>query len=673
MPTGLLGSLNSTSDLGSPDANGATTQQTITIGASIADDIYSTPPTGRAGEERTTTVHEFGHGVTGCNAAPGASCSYVDVGRIPLSTRMFIGAANWRPFINFGVIEPIPNFISRVLNGFQYEVQRDGEVFDNTFSYISYDSASDSFGTPTQDANGTTNCIVLGCPSNYTCVQSEYHFNNDPDGSPQGGYCLRNCGGSNPPCGAGLECACFGANCSTPACWPNGYKQQFLGSMGTRYVYTTDWRTGLSNVLTAISGQSSNATRDFVLGTDSYYSRMLLDPDTRFEVTRAMDSVYSGTGWTRGDDFPDRAASATPVYVRSSTATPIWWGNGTSSYPRFEDADDADVFMFRGLQGSSYQITAGLIDVSGSPVIQVWRLGGFYSLVATDWSTGNLTVGPLAASDWYAVVLWGGVGTTRWQGTIRLSAGDDISADVAEALPMVSGVSANATGSSSDLDAFQIYAQAGSSIQVSVTGVNNSIVLLFDPSGNYVAGSSVTPSTPFIHNNLSQTGHWVWKVWPSTTATFATSASLSCTGGCSTTIPPRAVRYAWGDQFAATFASSTTVHDYEAALTSGQGMSVSVTDATSGCLLEISVIPPIGQANLRPGGVATEILHWTDGAVAHELTGVSWDQGAGGYIQALTTGTYTFRVRQQSGTSCSWYRLQLAHGTTFSAPEFPAW
>lgn len=676
LPTGLISSTNNTTNVVPPDANGATTQQTITVGTSIADDIYSGLDLGRVGEERMTSAHEFGHGATQCAGEAGPGCFMQEASELTEGEREAIGLENWRPFVTWAVIEPIPNLISRVVNRFVYQTNRDGELFDNNFTYSTYDDPSDSFGTPTQDVNGTTNCVSVGaCPSGYSCVRSVYHFESDNRPENQGGYCVLNCTPGGASCPAGLYCQNIeSTNGNVWGCWPNGYHQQFLGTMGTRYVYTTDWRTGLGNVLTAVSGQAVNPTRDFVLGTDSFYQRMLFDPETRFEATRAVDSVYSGPGWTLGDDFPDWFASGTPLYVRSSALTHIWWGHGPADYPQFEDSDDFDVFIFRGLQNSSYRIQAELYGVSGSPVIEVWRLGNVFSPIATDWYNGDLTIGPLGATDWYAVLFWGGIGTVPWQGAINLESGDDISADPAEALPMVSGLAAESQASISDLDAFQIYARAGNSIEISVSGVANSIVFLYDPNGNLVTSGNVTPSTPFTYNNLTQNGHWVWKVWPLTTATISTTATLTCLPfGCPTSSPTRSVRYDWGDQFAGQFVSPTGAHDYQAYLTEGQGMSASVTDAAPGCQLMISVIPPIEHRNLRPDGVQTEMLSWGDGAVARELTGFTNGQGPGGYIRALSTGTYTFRVRPQAASSCPWYRIQLAHGTTLNGPTMPAW
>lgn len=237
---------------------------------------------------------------------------------------------------------------------------------------------------------------------------------------------------------------------------------------------------------------------------------------------------------------------------------------------------------------------------------------------------------------------------------------------------MVSGVSYTGAASSSDLDGFQIWAASGATLQISVTGPSSATVLVYSPTGAYYTGGSVTPTTPLTVSNLPQTGGWTWQVWPSTSTTYTTQGALTCFGGsCSTVLPTRLIRNAWGDQFAGQFATSTTAHDYEVALAAEEGISVSVTDAAPPCALDIAVIPPLDQLNLRPGGVQTEILHWTDGSLVRELSGAN-QQGAGGFIRAVTSGNYTFRVRQQTGTTCPWYRIQFAR-TQNPGVAMPQW
>ena len=89
-------------------------------------------------------------------------------------------------------------------------------------------------------------------------------------------------------------------------------------------------------------------------------------------TTRAVRSTYSGPSFVPGDDFSDDLRAATPVAVISTTALPIWWGNGANSYPYFEDWDDTDVIAFRGLAGSSYTITMQSLS-SIAPRITVYR------------------------------------------------------------------------------------------------------------------------------------------------------------------------------------------------------------------------------------------------------------------------------------------------------------
>ncbi|MBK8692197.1 MAG: hypothetical protein IPN17_07775 [Deltaproteobacteria bacterium] len=671
--TGLIGSKNNTDDIPS-DANGATTHSTIRFGVGMSDDFATGVDWGRLGEERQSAAHEYGHSVVACAAAPGTSCRDNGPENAMAAVRQTAGS-NWRPFASWGHVEPGAVLLGKVLTGFRYDSNRIGVPFNANWTYDTYDSGDDDFGTPTQLHPGVANCGTTSCGNGYVCTPHPYHRDYVPFASPpsQAGFCTLDCTSSTTD-GVGTDGVCpRGLFCNGTYCWPNGYEMHFLDNVGTRLVYTTDWQNGLGNVLTAISGRSGDGTRDFVLGADSDYQRLLFDPATRFEATRAVDAVYIGPNWVRGDDYPDRLTNGTPVALRGSNVVPLWWGNGAYEYPRFEDWLDAEVVLFRGVQGASYTVTGQFMDTSGSPVLEAWRLDGAYTYVATEWSSGTLTIGPLPSNAWYALYIWGGIGPMRWQGTLRRSAGDDLSADPAEALPMVSGMTETAVGSPSDLDAFQIWAPGGASLAIELAGIASATVLVYDPSGSYVTGGTVTPTNPFTVSNLASTGGWTWKVWPQSSGTFSTRGTLTCSGGpCSSVLPARDARNAWGDQYAGQFASETAVHDYRVTLPATEGVSTSITDAASGCALEIAMIPPIEHTNVRREGAETEVLRWRDGAAVSEQSGNTWGQGPGGYIRAITAGTYTFRVRQQPGTSCAWYRLQIAR-TQIPGAEMPAW
>ncbi|MBK6531776.1 MAG: hypothetical protein IPF99_19850 [Deltaproteobacteria bacterium] len=99
-------------------------------------------------------------------------------------------------------------------------------------------------------------------------------------------------------------------------------------------------------------------------------------------------------------------------------------------------------------------------------------------------------------------------------------------------------------------------------------------------------------------------------------------------------------------------------------------MSVSVSDTQQPCAVELSVYGPSSGPNnmLNLGGQA--IMRWTDGAAVADQGGNT--AGAGGYVEALAAGDYEFRVRPVAGTTCDYYRINLATSTQ-RGYALPAW
>ena len=653
-----------------PDPNGSATWSTIACGYPTSDDVNANFPTD--GDSIVTASHEFAHTVNNCAAESGTGCANRNPVNMPLYERPPI--SSWRPAIHGSETEVATQAISNILTRFGYANGRDGIPWNTNWTYASYDSTQDDFGTATQSA---PNPLQAPCPTDYTCPSGTLCVQTD-----QNWYRVGNTGGlCAPTCQFDWDCPrglnCYGNMTILPSgsggvCWYNSYRNKFWDTVGARLAYTTGWRDALSLTLSAAGGQSYNATRDLVLGADSYYSRYLASSFTRYEVTRAIRSVYSGGSLTYYDDFTDYDTRAAVVPVRQTGWTPIWWGNGLYEYPKFEDSSDADVMLFFGLAGSSYQAESWFMDASGSPGMWIYRLDD--PTVMWSSSTGSLTTGALPSTGWYVAYFWGAFGTQRWQGRIRLASGsDDGAADAAEALPMPHGAEIDATTTPGDADAYQIYVPTvGTSLEIRVTGLSSGTITLYFPTGGIYGTFSIT-STPtnWLISSLPLAGHWTWKVTGASSAPYSTVAWLGCGTGafaCDYAPVTRSARYSWGDRFAGRLPGSLLYHDYEVSLQEGDFVSATITDASSTCSAEIEVYAPTQQRYFENQAV----MIWRDGAATRDASGSA--QGVGGALQAITSGTYRFRVRPAQGLSCPFYRIHLAKaGPSRSASPMPAW
>lgn len=651
------------------DPNGSTTWASVFCSADSSDDVGTNYDTD--GYAIIGAAHEFGHTAQNCASQSGAGCQNINPSETPVISRPPL--ASWRPAIWDSSRDPIAQLFGAVLSRYRYLSPIGSENYDGSWTYASYDSTTDDFATWSQDAGSTANCPnEVTCGSGFVCAAADATRTGV---SPQTGICTRTCV-MQADCQMGLTCKDWPTQPNaTPVrmCVADAYTNHFLDTSGARMVFTMGWRDTLGNMLYATGGQSGTATRDFVLGTDSYYSRLLNNPATRFEVTRGVRSVYSGTGFVRGDDYPDYWERGAAIPVRSTNWTKIWWGNGTWDYPRFEDNLDYDVVLFRGVAGSSYRIETWFKDTTGSPIVEIALLDN----IGTYWSsyTGSLTTPSLPTTGWYAATVWGGMGTQRWEGRMRVEPGsDDIAATVAEALPMVHSISASATADFvGDADTFQIEVpNTTTPLDIQVSGLSSATILLYDPSGNYYAGQAITStSTYWFIPSLPTAGHWTWLVLANATGSYSTTAWLGC-GSSSCDVNPgvRSARYAWGDRFAGRLPLSSTEHVYRITLADWQGVSVSVSDTQQPCAVEVSAYAPSsGTGNARNlNGQA--IMRWTDGAAVADQAGST--AGTGGYIEALNAGTYEFRVRPAPGATCSYYRIHLATSTR-RGYALPAW
>lgn len=632
------------------------------------------------GDMLITAAHELGHTINNCACTVGAGCARMFALSIPRPSRP-MNPADWKFAVSDAENEVVPTFIGNVLTRFLYNNTLVGVPFDHDWHYISYTSTTDSFGSLGQ--GGPLGDCLAGttCPSGYTCVASSHSWWSDPATVPpyRAGTCVPNpstCNGPTGTCPPGLECTNVVDSAVLPGgqyvCYHSQYRNKFWDSLGDRLVYMLGWREALSLTLTAVGGQAANGTRDIVDGTDNYYARYRLNKRARYEVMRGFQAVYRGTTPIVLDDFTDQGVHAAPISIRTGNWLDIWWGHGSGSYPYFADSADADVVLFRGLKGASYDFEAWLMDTSGAPVMTVTRLNDPSSTSSSAWTStsGSLTTPALPATDWYAVEFWSS-GPGRWRARARVASGaDDLAGSVEEALPVVHGVAVTGTlTSTSDEDTFQIHAPtASTSLTITATGPSSVWATVYAPGGSIYTWALLTTSSPSLTiSSLPSAGHWTWAL-SGATGSYSTSASLGCGGstpGCDTSPGVRTARYAWGDRFAGRLPDGTTEHVYRIALQEYQGVSVSLADNADNCEAEVRVFAPSEQRHIG----TQPVLRWTDGAATTDLAGNR--AGIGGFFEALTTGTYEVRVRSP-GAACSYYRLQLAT-TNVRGPSMPAW
>ncbi len=651
------------------DPNGSATWSTINCSAGVTrDDINSNFV--NDGDSIWSAAHEYGHTVNYCANQSGVGCQTDNPASIPIGSRP-PSISDWRIAIYGGQTEVGATAISNILTRFNYDNSSPGVPYDANWTYVSYDSSNDSFGTASQSAPSQLNCPdTYTCPTSFLCVATDQNYYRLPD---TGGLCAKSCT-SDIDCPSGLFCYTqpLRPGGTSKVCWYNSYLNKFWDTVSDRLAYSVGWRSDLSLLLYATGGESNNPTRDLVLGADSFYDRYLSLPSTRFEATRVVRSVYRGSGFVAGDDFPDSDLRASAIPVRSTMWTPIWWGNGLYEYPYFEGYNDADTVIFRGVAGSVYRAESWFMDTSGSPIMQISPLGD----PGSGWNsyTGTLTTGPLPSTGWYMAYFWGATDATRWQGRIRLENGsDDIPSSIDEALPMAHSFSATASTTSGDRDAFQIFVpSAGTSLEINVSGLSSGTIYLYNPSGGTFGSYTITStSTTWWIPNLPNAGHWTWVVSGASTASYSTTCWIGCgfsNPACDSTIGTRLVRYPWGDNFAGRLANSSAVHEYEMSLEEGQIVSVSVSDTGQPCNAQVSVYAPGDQTHFT----GQSVLTWTDGAAVSEPSGST--RGVGGSIQAITDGTYKFTVSTASSASCGFYRIHFATtGMLRHGQPMPAW
>ncbi len=627
--------------------------------------------------------HEFGGHVVGiCNMVAGDSCTLVNPQNGPRPSTP--GA--WRSGVWGASIENLANLYGTVLTQFRNPGQSGFGGFNlpysETWNYDGYQSTTDSLGTIAQDSAGVIDCLATGvsCPSTHACVMSP----RSPHGNGRG-VCARRCTSS---CAGGLFCTAaatasegLGVIPSVNVCWADDYMSNWFTTVGSRLALDAGWDNTLKWMTLAGAGNSGNGLRDFVGGTDSWYTTLLnLSIDDDYEITRAVRSaagptVTAATAWR--DDFTNRFSRAVPMTVVDEVGTEIVLGGATSGYPIF-NGTDPDRVLFRGVAGARYEISAD--PVAGSPVdlnITVHRWASGFTTTAT---TGHNLTGPgerittdaLPATDWYLVTFSNRISTTGgWRGKLRLIAGaDDFSAALAEAYPVASGVPISGKLTAGDIDAFKIYVP-NTTANLFVTTVASPVVHveMYDPDG------VAKPVNTWGFYNLvpaGKVGYWTFRIKNATTTTaYSVTATLSCATGTApcddlSAASTITTRQAWGDRFAGRLASVGKTARYAVALDAYEDASFAITHAKgSGCKFQLDLLPPSVMSYF--GG--RRITRWTDGAVGRD-----GGRSPGGHVTAMIPWTYTVEVGLEAGsagTDC-WYRLEIAE-SDLSSNAMPAW
>jgi hypothetical protein len=652
----------------------------------VRGDSIGPPGSGtfQIGDSTWSAAHEFSHTVIGCAAQSGPGCFDGDPFRLLANDSQRMQPTMWRGMIHSSAVEDLANMIAHVLTQFRYDIARDGSGYSGTWTYDTYDSGNDDFGTPTQDAAGGGLCTVAGwggcipqtnpcCPGGFWCQNPSWGSTFAPEF--QGGsLCGRLCGVLAP----GVTCQ-RGLTCQDDVCVPQSpYANRLFATTGVRMAMTANWSETLRGFLLAADGNSYNALRDFSRGSDNWHDRVAnAVPHLRYEVSRAFRSVSVDPQFAVRDDFPDVIAHAVPIPVHAYSPVPIWWGHGAAAYPRLEDPNDLDVFLFRGVGGSHYRIaTAPAMGSAAMPWVGVYRWSQSYDYVAGAWGQSTIDdTGALPADDWYAVVVFNAsLSGGEWQGSIRVLDGyDDYSSALSEAYPLLSGqpvVARSTYGTDGDVgDAFKIHAPfQGDSLTVTANGAGASVIYLYQPNGVFYTSGVNAVSVP----SIPVEGDWTWIVSRYTDGQYSTSASLSCASSvpaCDASFAlARPSTHTWGDQFAGRLLAPGDYQEFEVSLYNNyEHVSFSASDQANGCALELRVYAPPSMAYFDPD----PIMRWRDGAAVNAAA-PGTDSGVGGHLAAMLGGTYRVRVANVGTAACDAYRLTVAR-SNFRSNAMLAW
>lgn len=651
-------------------------------------------------------AHEYGHTIQMCAEGDGNTCVVSSAASSPSRPPI---AADWRIGVTAAYVENLASFFGAALDEFHSSYNGGSNYWVPDWTYGGYTDTTDSFANWAEDSASLLKCdSSTHCPPGFACMPASEQSPYAPP--PTGTSCVRLCatdndcrssGGSNINAANTCQPVCTCANASDcpsstvacvmqNGCGASGYLQQWFLNVGTRLTFDTGWSTSLLLTSLASIGMKDNGMRDFNLdnGADhpSWYTLLADIGINVAAVTRAVRSVTDQPGLTNRDDFADSLAEALPISVLNGAGTSLVWGSGAGLYPNIDWSTDSDWFLFRGIAGSRYTITAtprpgSSVDLSAS----VYR-ATVGTLVATGSAptgpTTALTAGPLPASDWYAIKITTRVPTVgAYTVQVQLSAqtDDDVSNSTQEALPLASGIAYTGYLTTSDVDRFQIHVPSTSgSFQVITSSSPSATVEVFSPSGSSLGTGigSVTLQQPVVA--AAGVGYYLVDVRDTSgvargyTLTVAFSCANWSTSSCDDqSSTNRATRYTWGDRFAGRIPYSSATANYLMTLNNAEGVTVSLTDYSSTCRYTLDLVPPPTMAMF--GG--QPVWLWTDDNNSGMGSGASNSlgsrRGPGGHFYAPIGGQYKIVVHQTAGSNCS-YRLNVAR-TGYSTAPRPAW
>lgn len=679
---GPFGAGQSTTGDWSAPGSGQDTQGVIFAAANATDTVSA----GEASGQFPVFAHEFGHTIIGCAAGTGKSCS--DPDPHDSNTRP-TQAADWRGAVHGAAVENFADAISGLLDRWRSPT---AAAWAPGWNYTSYNDPNDSFGTLTQFPSTLVDCALAAnpCPSGYSCMTNTIY----PAVRPQMGQSIQTVGVCVKVVAQASDCPPYFSFAHTggnnPAvltppppqgsgyCMYNDYDNLLFVMIAARLDLSLGWLNTMRAMLWATEGNANNSVRDVVEGSDNWHDHLASAlGNGRFEITRAVRSIYTGPNFVARDDHPDFFSHAIPIPVISSTPSRLWWGNGQYAYPRFEDLYDTDVFLFRGVSGSRYRVeTWARAGSAAKPWVSLHRWDSSFTHVANSYPSGILAdSGPVPADDWYIVAVWNGSTLGGdWEGNIRIVSGnDDFTDNAAEGYPLVRGISQAATHTSGDTaDGYRIFLTTSmTDLQVEVSGAAGTTVQVLRPDGTLAVSATDIATL----SSIDQNGSWRIKVLPPAAATsYSVVANHACPAAspnCDVIASPIPTQHAWGDLFGGRLPLAGSVARVRIpGLADDDEVSVSAVDTDPSCRLRIEVYGPDSLSYF-----SGPIMTWTDGAMFSDLPGYA-PPGPGGHFSAIAGGDWFVRVSNDPANPggaipCPYYHVMVAKGHRL--PSMPAW
>jgi len=579
--------------------------------------------------------------------------------------------------------------------------------------YSGYASTTDDFGSHAQDtSNWGMDCYVAGCAMGFACMpETTVSPNLSPCAGPGGicGVCERTCIDSS-TCSRALNCShdtctpgscslgtCVAGLCTVGHCEPNSHWNDWMRNVMTRVTIDAGWLPAIRIGLAAQTGARYNGTRDFDLGSDTWYDKMVAaDVLRRYEVTRAVSSV-AGRAIPARDDFPTTAGTGLAISPISTSGTHVQWGNGSGAWPNFEDIYDQDTVVFRGIYGVNYQIYAvpfagTAVDMAVDVVPLVPYAQPLYAPDTLNGPSALVQTGALPADGWYQIFFRERFPATgRWHAYVSAPADDFWPGPTIapgafpprEAYPATNGATIRGRlNFGYDQDYFKIVRPLTTGVPMTFTATPLSGALpyvdVYRPDGTLACSA---PGTCSVASTVSHpVGWWLWRVRDASgfsVRDYDTTATFTCPtpppGGLSCEDPsddPPIVIGPNGDRLAGRLEPSWHVR-YSLNLNANQHASISLADVqtTGTCRYQVDLYGPSAMRMFQ----GAPIFRWRDGSAANDPAGNYYPNLAGGgHVIAPVAGEYIADVSLTYGTNC-WYRIFASTHPGFTSTARPAW